>query len=204
MDRRDAADALLAVAGEQQGYFTAKQAVSAGYSHQHQEYHLAAGNWTRVARGVYRMRTFPPQGREDLAVLSLLSHNRAGEPQAVVSHDSALAIHELSDINPAQVHLTVPPRFRKNMPGGVRLHVARLQPSDWEQRDGYRVTTPLRTIVDVAGSPLSQELLNAAIRDALDRGLIREGRLLAVDTPEGALRRIGDAIEASKQGVRSG
>jgi predicted transcriptional regulator of viral defense system len=204
MNRRDAADAILAFAGEQQGYFTAKQAVSAGYSYQHQEYHLAAGNWLRVARGVYRLRTFPPQDREDLAVLSLLSHNRAGEPQAIVSHDSALAVHELSDINPAEVHLTVPPRFRKRMPGGVRLHVARLQPSDWEQRDGYRVTTPPKTIIDVAGSPLSQELLTAAIRDALARGLVREGRLLALDAPEGVLRRIGDGIEASRLGVRSG
>src|SRR5947209_2889916 len=163
MVARETSRALNDLAAQQGGYFTAGQAVSTGYSHQQQRYHLLAGNWLRISRGLYRRRTVPPRDRDDLVILSLRSHNRAAEPQVVVSHDTALAIHELSDINPADIHLTVPPRFRKRMSERVVLHVARLQPSDWEEREGYRVTTPIRTLIDAAASPLPQEILGGAV-----------------------------------------
>jgi predicted transcriptional regulator of viral defense system len=199
MTYKDAASALHAIAADQAGYFTAQQARKAGYSYRAQNYQVSAGNWIKVDRGIYRLHNFPSQEREDLAVLTLLGHNRAGEPQAVVSHDTALAIHELSDINPAAIHLTVPPRFRKRMPDQVRFHVARLLPGDWEQREGYRVTTPLRTLLDEAASPLSQELLEGAVREALARGMVREKTLLAAHAPQQAMSRIRRAAQTSRR-----
>ena len=42
---------LMRIAQEQQGYFTTKQAIEAGYEDNTHPYHVRAGNWERVRRG---------------------------------------------------------------------------------------------------------------------------------------------------------
>ena len=98
---------------------------------------------------MFRLRDFPDTERKDLIRWSLWSRDRKSAPQAVVSHDTALTIHELSDMMPARVHLTVPPGFLKKMPPGCRFHKAALASEKVESRTGYRVTRPLCTF-DVA------------------------------------------------------
>ncbi len=97
---------LALIANEQGGYFTAHQALQAGYSYPEQNQQMGYGNWVKVQRGIYRLRDFPhlAGSRDDLIALTLLSCDRSGEPQAVVSHESALVIHEISDANPAHTH----------------------------------------------------------------------------------------------------
>lgn len=139
---------------------------------------------------------YPPGEREDLIRWSLWSRNRQGIPQAVVSHETALTVHELSDVMPALVHLTVPAGFRKRIPPGCVLHKAALAPVDVEARDGYQVTTPLRTLLDVAESPLSREHLNAAVHDALQRGLVRRRQLENASASPQARHRLDQALSA--------
>jgi hypothetical protein len=87
-------------------------------------------------------------------------------------------LHELTDLMPDRIHLSVPKGFRKRPPKGVVLHKTRLEEGDVEDRRGYRVTTPLRTILDVARSlRVSPEHLEAAVAEALGRGLVRRKRL---------------------------
>ena len=57
------------------------------------------------------------------------------------------------------------------------LHRVDLPKDDVRERDGYRITTPLRTLLDVAASPLSLEHLEAATSEALERGLVRRRAL---------------------------
>src|SRR5438105_4653805 len=159
---RDASRKLFAVAVEQGGYFTAKQAREAGYAYPHLDYHVSRANFTRVGHGLYRLPELPPAEQDDLIRLALWSRNREDQPQAVVSHESALVLHELSELLPAQIHLTVPPGFRKNAPEGCVLHRDALPPSDVEERQGFRVTSPLRTLLDVARGGVSQEQLEKA------------------------------------------
>ena len=189
---------LFQVASDQGGYFSATQALQVGYAYSQQHFHIARGNWIRVDHGIFRLRDYPPGGREDLIHLSLWSHNRQGERQAVVSHHTALAVHELSDLMPAQIHLTVPSRFRKGTPRGCVLHKATLPEDDVEQRIGYSVTTPLRTLLDVAATPLSQEHLNKAVEDALERGLVRRRLLETAPSSPMARQRLGRALAALK------
>src|SRR5512139_4244058 len=132
------AQALYEVAAEQGGYFTAAQARQAGYAYSQQYFHVERGNWLRVDHGLFRLRDYPPGEREDLVRWSLWSRNQRGVPQAVVSHDTALTVHELSDVMPARVHLTVPPGFRKKMLDGCVLHKGKLAPDDIEARLGYQ------------------------------------------------------------------
>ena len=193
---REVARALFAKAMEQGGYFTAKQAKEAGYDYSHLDYHLHVGNFDRVEHGLYRLPTIPPGEHDEFVRLALWSRNQADASQAVVSHESALVLHELSELLPGTIHLTVPPRFRKQVPPGCVLHRARLRPEDVEERQGFRVTSPLRTLLDVAGGGTSQEQLAKAVADALARGLVRKKCLeKALMAPGPASERLREAVE---------
>ena len=170
---REAARDLHALASSQGGYFTTKQAIEAGYGYRHLDYHETAGNFERVEHGLYRLPTVPPSEHDDLIRLSLWSRNQKDEPQAVVSHESALVLHELTELLPGQIHLTVPPTFRKAAPTGCVLHKATLAEEEIEERAGFRVTTPLRTLLDAADAGSEPEQLEKAVADALARGLVR-------------------------------
>lgn len=196
MERLPFRRALAAVAADQSGYFTAMQARDAGYSYQAQHYHVIAGDWIRIASGLYRLRDYPSQSREELVALTLRSRNRSGEPQGTASHETALTVHEISDANPEKIHLTVPPGFRKRMPPSVTLHRGVLTPADWEERAGFRVTTPLRTLVDIASSPVSWPLLAGAVRDAIRSGLIRKKNILEVEGSDEMKARLLTALES--------
>jgi hypothetical protein len=81
---------------------------------------------------------------------------------------------------PAKTHLTVPPDFRKKAAVGIVLHKALLGEKDVEMREGFRVTTPLRTILDLARGHLDQERLTAVTQDALRKGLLDRRTLLNI------------------------
>lgn len=169
---------LFALADQQSGYFTAAQARELGYSDRLIHHHKASGNWREVGWGLYRLRDYPSSPEEDLVRLYLWSRDKQGNPQAVVSHDTALALYELSDLMPSGYHLSVPPGFRKAPPPGVVLHKAVLEPSEVDWRGGYHITTPLRTLLDAARSGLSPEHIAEASKQALERGLVRRRMLI--------------------------
>ena len=202
-DPRETERALIEVAREQEGYFTAAQALSVGYTYRQQHHHKSRGNWEYIDHGVYRLRTFPESEYEDLIRWSLWSRNRRGEIQATISHETALTIHELGDVMPSKTHLTVLPGFRKKIPGGCILHKAMLQPNEIEHRRGFNVTTPLRTLLDMTNSFISQDLLEGAVRDALERGVVQRKQLLSNDLPDDAkakLRTTLESVESIKVG----
>jgi predicted transcriptional regulator of viral defense system len=190
---RESARLLFARAIGQGGYFTAKQAREAGYGYGHLEYHTSVGNFERVGQGLYRLPGLPPGEHDDLIRLSLWSRNQKDESQAVVSHDSALVLHDLGELLPEKIHLTVPPGFRKTLPECV-LHQAALAPEEIEERVGFRVTTPIRTLLDAAAGDLSQEQLEKAVSDALARGLVRRRKLNEAVQRFPRARRLGTVL----------
>lgn len=163
----------------QAGYFTAAQAKDTGYSYQAQKYHVDHGNWIRVDRGLFRLPGWPSEADDAYARWTLWSGG-----QGVVSHDSALSVHELSDANPRKIHLTVPPGFRAE-DDAVQIHVGRLDPADVLERGAWRVTTVERTLEDTAATA-AQEIIDAAVGEALERG---------ITTRRGLLRRAQDASD---------
>jgi predicted transcriptional regulator of viral defense system len=163
--------ALNDIALHQAGYFTAAQARVAGYSYQAQRYHAKRGNWTHVDRGLFRIPGWPIRDADAYVRWHLQSGGRT-----VVSHESALALHDLADVNPARVHLTMASGFPRRDPA-LLVHPATLAPEDVEEREGYAVTTVERTLLDVASGDLSQEQVDAAVTEALERGLVSAGRL---------------------------
>src|SRR5437773_8740765 len=174
---------LYEVAEAQQGFFTAKQAKSAGFAENTHPYHVRAGNWIREHRGIYRLRLFPPTEHPDLALWALWSRNRDEEIEGVYSHQTALSLYELSDLNPAKLHMTVPTHFRRNsaIPGILVLHFADLADEDVQTAQGFKRTRPLRTILDlIEVVTVERAILRQAMRQALDRGLINRHQIKSV------------------------
>ena len=171
--KRDSAElrtSLFRLGAKQAGYFTAAQALDIGYAYPGQLYHHRRGEWSRVDRGIYRLAVWPETDHADLVRWTLWSRGHG-----VVSHETALAVHELGDVLPAKVHLLVPRKFRSVDPSVV-LHRVDIDADDIEVRAGFRVTTPMRAILDTA-TDMDVDRLASVIRDAVDQGVTSAGRL---------------------------
>lgn len=166
---------LFEIAENQQGYFTFQQAIAAGFSDKNHTYHVKTGDWVKVFRGIYRLAKYPIGEREELVLWFLWSRNRSNVPQGVYSYYTALDLYELSDYMPSKLHMTVPMGFRRmaKTPDILVLHRGMLYPDEVEMKQGYKVTTPLRTLIDVVEDDvLADDLLVQAIKDAKKKGLV--------------------------------
>ncbi len=193
---------LYRVAESQAGLFTTRQAADAGMGRSTLSQHAGPGGlFQRVARGVYRLRRFPSSPHEQVVEGWLA----LGDPNAVVSHASALELHELSDVIADEVHLTVPrsARWRRRRPG-MRLHFA-ASPIAADERQrvlGLPVTTVERTIVDYAQDAGQPEQVEMAVAQAVTQGLTTAARLhTAAEARSGRVRELVD--RAVEEGVRS-
>ncbi len=164
---------LYRTAEQQAGYFTARQAAQAHFSWERLSAGASAGRFLRVGRGIYRLAQFPSSPFEDLVVAWL----KCG-PRSVISHESALAIYDLSDVIPGRIHVTVP-RTASRRRKGIGQHTNRLDPDDVKKREGLPVTSVPRTIADALASGLAEEHARQAIEEALERGLTDRAALLA-------------------------
>jgi predicted transcriptional regulator of viral defense system len=176
---------LFETASEQAGYFTAAQAEECGISRPLLSHHSrAGGRFLRVSRGLYRIRDYPPSPREDVIAAWLA----VGRDVAVVSHESALDLLDLSDVVPDAVHLTVPraSRHRRRTPGVVIHTTTRpLHGKDVAVRDGIRVTSAERSIADAAQAGTSPDQIVTAVSQAVERGATTPSRLLTVARERG-------------------
>jgi predicted transcriptional regulator of viral defense system len=179
-------DRLFETAASQAGYFTTQQAADAGYSSQLLLKHVRAGRMSRLRRGVYRLVHFPAGEHEDLVPTWLWS-GLAG----VVSHQSALTLHGLSDALPAHLHLTLPLAWRRRrfrVPSDVVLHHADVPVEERTWFGGVPTTCPRRSLNDCAREGFSPELLQHAAQQALRRGLVTRPEISDV---EAALKPFG-------------
>lgn len=171
---------LYETAAGQEGLFTTRQASEAGYSPQLLLHHLGEGTLLRLRRGIYRLVYFPAGEHEDLVAAWLWS-----EQAGVVSHQTALALHGLSDALPAQIHLTLPAawsRRRFRAPPEVTLHHGDVAPGERAWFGAVPTTTPARALNECARDGLSPELLRQAARQAVGRGLVTVQELGDVQT----------------------
>ncbi len=173
-------DRLFEVASSQSGLFTTRQAATAGYSTHLLRKHMYAGRVTRPQRGIYRLVHFPLGEHEELVAAWLWS-----EQVGVLSHQTALSLHGLSDVLAAHVHLTLPAAWRKRrfrIPPGIVLHHADVTPEERSWIGPVPATGASRTLNDCARSGLSPELLRRAAQQALRRGLVTRSELGDVET----------------------
>jgi predicted transcriptional regulator of viral defense system len=169
---------LFEVAAAQNGFVTTDEAREIGATPQVLVDMHRHGLLNRVAHGVYRFSAFPP-GPLDELMQATLWPRRLG----VISHDSALDLWDLCDVNPAKVHVTVPKaaRIRRKAPPLYEVHVRDLDAADVARFEGIPVVTPMRAILDGLERHLDKRLIGQALDAATRRGLITKHELAALE-----------------------
>jgi predicted transcriptional regulator of viral defense system len=177
--KRPIFDSLVETASDHHGYVTTLQAREAGVDPTQLRLLAGRGRLEHVARGVYRVPVLPRSEHDDLAFAVAWARGRA-----VLSHESALVLHGLSDVNPSVVHLTAPPDNypRAQGSGPVRIHRRELPGNEVTVVDGLPVTTVARTIMDcqVLGTDPAQ--LRLAIRQARQSGELSVSQAQKLET----------------------
>ncbi len=171
-------DRLYGTASAQDGLFTTQQAAEAGYSPPLLAHHVRAGRILHLRRGLYRLVHFPAGEHEECVVAWLWSNH-----EGTLSHETALAFHDLSDVLPDIIHLTVPEAWRTKrlrVPRGIALHYGDVTRAERAWFGPVPATAPRRTLVDCARAGLSPELMEQATRQAIRRGLLAKADLAEV------------------------
>lgn len=175
---------LADLAAEQWGLVTAAQARAVGVSNQMAARLADQGRLERLAYGVYRVTGAPADQLDGLraAWLALDPARTAAERRqdptpAVVSHRAAAAaVYKYGDLDGDVYEFTTPGR-RQSRRSDVRFHRATLEPGEWTVVDGLPVTTPVRTIIDLAATRIDGGHLAAVVRDAVTRYDVDEAEL---------------------------
>lgn len=165
-----ALETLYELASEQAGYFSSAQARELGFGTARLQHHVKTGKLRRSTHGVLRLRDFPTTPFEEYVVPWLWSERRG-----VISHDTALMLHELSDALPSHIHMTLPASWEKRrlrVLDNLVLHFADVPETERVWKESVPVTSPLRTIEDCIRVGVAPELVGQAVRQAQQRGLI--------------------------------
>jgi hypothetical protein len=166
------------------GIVTTSELVAAGISGCRIRTLVQRGDLQRVGRGVYangakarEMLDFA-DGRQ---LLELAATVAAVAPTAIVSHESAAYLHSIDLLaRPDRaITLTYPPLRRGTVRAGVKLHAATVPAEQITSAVGLRVTTPARTVIDLART-LEFRAGVVAADSALHRKLVTKPDLNAV------------------------
>jgi predicted transcriptional regulator of viral defense system len=157
------------LAVEQYGYVTAADARRFGIDVHRLIRMVSSGLVERVGWGLYRFPDIPATAVDQLMEATLWPRE-----QGVLSHDTALDLYELSDVNPAKIYVTVPKRLRlrRRQPVVYEIHRRDLPDADITVHENLRVVTPRRAIEDGISRQLGPELIAQAIATARRRGMI--------------------------------
>ncbi|MCL2489183.1 MAG: type IV toxin-antitoxin system AbiEi family antitoxin domain-containing protein [Propionibacteriaceae bacterium] len=171
---RLARNLLWEVGETQHGFVTVQQAAEAGVSNQALLMLARRGTVKRAAFGVYRFPNFPVSQYDQFALAVLWT--RADE--ACLSHETALAAYEISDINPNVIHVTVAKhrRLRRANQNGYVIHHEDLAPNPIGWWQEIPTVTPATAIAQCIAYGTPTYLL----RQALERGH-RDGYLTTND-----------------------
>jgi predicted transcriptional regulator of viral defense system len=166
---------LLDVANAQNGFVTAEDAKALGVNPLRLQDLTRRGAAERVGHGLYRLTAVPAGPLDAYMEATLWPHGTRG----VLSHETALDLHELGDVNPARIHVTVPKAFRprRKIPKRYVLHRRDLAEEERTLYEGIPIVTPFRAILDGIEGHLGARLVGQAIENAERRGLLRPEEL---------------------------
>jgi hypothetical protein len=154
------------LAGRQHGIVTRRQLLTLGFSSRSIEHRRASGRLHLVARGVYAVG-WPAldQRRRWMAAVLACGHS------AALSHRSAAALLGIGSELPGLIDVSVPGRCELRRPGLLVRGRPSLRKDDIGSSDGIPVTSPVRTLIDLA-TKLDPVPLERAVNDADKRGLV--------------------------------
>lgn len=156
--------AIRAIARRQLGLVTTRQVAAEGMSASAVSRRVASGAWQRVLPGVLRDVMVEPSPAQSALAAVLWA-----DDDALVSHAAAGALLGLDGVTVRVPEIWVPPG-RRLRSGFVVVHRGTVDATDRRMVGVIPVTSPARTLVDLAGV-LDDEALAAAVEDAVHRGL---------------------------------
>lgn len=135
------------------------------------------GKLERVAREVYRIPYFPADRLSQYREAVLWARASHGPEQVALSHETALGVYGISDVNPSRVHLTVPKdaRLRRRKPKWIVIHRGNLPASDVTTHEGLPVVA--KSVLDVMNATGRLGVARQAIKDARKEGYISAAEL---------------------------
>lgn len=159
---------LWDVAVDQYGYVTSTDARRLGINTVELGKLAARGQIEHVSYGIYRFPQLPVTPLDSYMLATLWANGRG-----VLSHDTALDLHDLCDINPSKLHITVPGR-RPERQGGEQyvVHSEPLDEDEVTRHEAIPIVTVAKAIAQGISSGVSTHLLTQALRTAQDRGAI--------------------------------
>jgi hypothetical protein len=167
---------LAALAAQQGGLVTRRQAIDAGYRERELRTLTAThGAWVTVRRGVYVERALW-EGVDDSGQWTLRDRaaHLAMTKSHAMSHDSAarlLGLETLTAKRPLS-HILRPGVGGSRTEHGVKHHLSRVSPREVEMVDGIQVTGLARTALDI-GREHGFEAGAVAVDGAMRRGVTR-------------------------------
>jgi predicted transcriptional regulator of viral defense system len=169
---------LAEIAADQHGYVTQQDARATGIPATTVARMAERGALVRTSHGVYRVPLIPRGPLDEYMEATLWPHGVRG----VLSHETALDLHKLSDVSPAKIHITVPRGHRpqRRTPLLYVVHRADLPGPDVTALEGIPIVTPERAIRDAHAAGLGPALVGQAIDDGERRGIfdrVRAARL---------------------------
>lgn len=170
---------LFGLATEQYGYVTAEQAVELGFAKSRLPQMAARGVVERAEHGLYRFPALPHTALDQYMQAVLWPHRSRG----VISHASALALHDLCDVNPTHIDITVPAGYRVTRvpPSVYRLHHRALRPAYIARHEGIPVVTPQRAILDGIEAHIRHGLIEQATETARRCGSISRAEAIELE-----------------------
>ncbi|HET7416946.1 MAG TPA: hypothetical protein VFJ61_04915, partial [Solirubrobacterales bacterium] len=120
-------------------------------------------------------------------------------PEAVLSHGSAAALWGFGNEPRGLVEVSLPPRMRSRHPGICAHRRTALRPDEMVEHEGIAVTSPIRTLIDLAGR-LTPPRLERAVNEADKLERVRADVLYATlddhrgEPGVGSLRRLLDPL----------
>ncbi len=167
---------LIELAISQGGYFTAKQALNLGYSYRAQNYYVETKQWLKKDRALYRFSFLPVLKEDELIKACFWSRDKKDIPQAVISHESAISVYGIGEIIPDKISLTVSKSFRKKPPKKYLIYKTDLINKEIEKKDFFRVTSIVKTIIDIA-EKFDTEQLKKTVEDTYKKGLLSQNEI---------------------------
>ena len=139
------------------------------------------GRLERLSRGVYRFPEMPAGPLDQYAAATFWPQGVRG----VLSHISALDRHDLCDVNPSRIDLTLPRAYdlnpRREVPAHLHLHFEDIPSADLTLLEGLPIVTPVRAIVDAISSAVRAELIQQAIDTLKERGMLSRSEVRRID-----------------------
>ncbi len=162
-------EAVLDIARDQHGYVRTVDLQEAGINPQRLVDYYRRGLAERRGHGIYRVKLIPDDDLSEFMEAALWPDGRG-----CLSHETALDLWDLCDVNPAKIDVTVPKRYRthREVPPRLKLHRQNLDVEETTVLEGLPIVKPKVAIKQAIEEGLRASLIDQAIETGRSQAML--------------------------------